>query len=103
MTNYVATIMDLVPNAKISYTGTAIDYDDINWMDEREKPTREACDERWVTLEVELINTRMERARSEAYQNEADPIFFSWQRGEDTEASWLAKVAEIRTRYPYTQ
>lgn len=38
--------------------------------------------------------------RRKDYQQEADPIFFKWQRGEATEAEWLAKIAEIRARYP---
>lgn len=38
--------------------------------------------------------------RRAAYAAEADPIFFKHQRGEATQAEWLAKVAEIRARYP---
>lgn len=38
--------------------------------------------------------------RRAAYTAEADPLFFKWQRGEATEAEWLAKVAEIKARYP---
>ena len=38
--------------------------------------------------------------RRAAYAAEADPIFFMQQRGEATQAEWLAKVAEIRARYP---
>lgn len=39
--------------------------------------------------------------RAAAYAAEADPLFFKAQRGEATEAEWLALVAEIKTRYPY--
>jgi len=38
--------------------------------------------------------------RRGAYQAEADPLFFKWQRGEGTEQAWLDKVAEIRERFP---
>ena len=38
--------------------------------------------------------------RRAAYAAEADPLFFMSQRGEATQAEWLAKVAEIRVRYP---
>ena len=41
------------------------------------------------------------QARRNAYLLEADPLFFGWQRGENTEQEWLDKVAEIRARYPY--
>jgi hypothetical protein len=39
--------------------------------------------------------------RAAAYTTEADPLFFKAQRGEATIEEWEAKVAEIRTRYPY--
>ena len=42
-----------------------------------------------------------EAARRAAYVFEADPLFFMSQRGEATEAEWLAKIAEIKDRYPY--
>jgi hypothetical protein len=41
-----------------------------------------------------------EALRKAAYQDEADPLFFKWQRGESTESAWLAKIAEIKARYP---
>ena len=41
-----------------------------------------------------------EALRRAAYQAEADPLFFKSQRGEATTEDWLAKVAEIKARYP---
>lgn len=38
--------------------------------------------------------------RRAAYESEADPLFFKSQRGEATVAEWLAKVEEIKTRFP---
>lgn len=42
----------------------------------------------------------MTAARAAAYRAESDPLFFKSQRGEATMDEWLAKVAEIRARYP---
>lgn len=42
-----------------------------------------------------------QRNRATAYTTEADPLFFKAQRGEATIEDWQAKVAEIRSRYPY--
>ena len=42
-----------------------------------------------------------QRNRASAYTAEADPLFFKAQRGEATIEEWQAKVAEIRSRYPY--
>ncbi len=43
---------------------------------------------------------QIEALRRAAYQAEADPLFFKSQRGEATQADWLAKVAEIKARFP---
>jgi hypothetical protein len=42
----------------------------------------------------------VEAKRRSAYENEADPIFFKYQRGEATQQEWLDKIAEIKARYP---
>jgi len=42
-----------------------------------------------------------EAKRAEAYNTEADPLFFKAQRGEATMDEWQAKVAEIKARFPY--
>ena len=38
--------------------------------------------------------------RRAAYAAEADPLFFMAARGEATQQQWLAKVAEIKARWP---
>jgi hypothetical protein len=38
--------------------------------------------------------------RKAAYQDEADPLYFKAQREEATMDEWLAKIAEIKARYP---
>lgn len=43
---------------------------------------------------------QVEAQRAEAYRTESDPLFFKVQRGEATMEQWLAKVAEIKVRYP---
>ena len=43
---------------------------------------------------------QQEAARQAAYPLEADPLFFKYQRGEATEAEWLAIIAEIKQRFP---
>ncbi|BAF89576.1 hypothetical protein AZC_3578 [Azorhizobium caulinodans ORS 571] len=47
-----------------------------------------------------LTDEEQRRLRQIAYQAEADPLFFEWQRGEATEEQYRAKLAEIRARYP---
>lgn len=54
-----------------------------------------------VASDTPQTRDEQEAARRAAYVFEADPIYFMSQRGEATEAEWLAKIAEIKDRYPY--
>ena len=51
--------------------------------------------------EQQLEQIRAQRA--DAYREEADPLFFKYQRGEGSEQDWLDKVQEIRERFPYPE
>ena len=52
-----------------------------------------------------VVPTQQEQSdlRAAAYRAEADPLFFMAQRGEVTMDEWLAKVAEIKARFPYPE
>ena len=52
-----------------------------------------------VEQHAQLMQARQGRAA--AFAAEADPMFFQVQRGEASQAEYDAKVAEIRSRYPY--
>ena len=55
-----------------------------------------------LVVEPETLDPDLQRSlRQEAFQREADPLYFQWQAGEGTEAAWLEKREEIRARYPY--
>lgn len=55
-------------------------------------------------VEPEPVTKEKQAAiRRDAYAQEADPIFFMVQRGEATMDEWLAKIAEIKARYPYPE
>jgi len=54
-----------------------------------------------VIVTQEQALAAAQRNRATAYTTEADPLFFKAQRGEATIEAWQAKVAEIRSRYPY--
>jgi precorrin-2 methylase len=57
----------------------------------------------WLAGAVARKNAEAERNRQAAYIAEADPLFFKAQRGEATMEEWQAKVAEIKTRFPYQE
>ena len=51
-------------------------------------------------IQPDATPDQIEALRRAAFQAEADPLFFKSQRGEATQAEWLAKVAEIKARFP---
>lgn len=51
-------------------------------------------------LNAEQITAAVTAARAAAYIAESDPLFFKAQRGEATNEEWLAKIAEIKARFP---
>jgi len=63
----------------------------------------QAVQEKYLAEQQAIPLTRQElrQRRALAYTTEADPLFFKAQRGEATIEEWQAKVAEIRSRYPY--
>lgn len=76
-------------------------YAGLIWLSKTTKPTENEINDAWPTVENQLNQSTIKNDRHNAYVAEADPLFFGWQRGENTEQSWLDKVAEIRARYPY--
>lgn len=51
--------------------------------------------------EIELYNFKQSELRKKDYTNEADTLFFDYQRGEIDKQVWLDKVQEIKSRYPF--
>ncbi|MGV0998278.1 MAG: hypothetical protein ACOYBQ_03005 [Fluviibacter sp.] len=51
-------------------------------------------------LTAEQIQAAVTAARAAAYIAESDPLFFKANRGEATMEEWLAKIAEIKARFP---
>lgn len=75
----------------------------LEWGGSDAAPTwQEVC----VCLEQikqEFAVKSVKKSRQNAYQSESDPLFFKWQRGEATKDEWLAKVDEIKGRFPYEE
>ena len=54
----------------------------------------------YETALAEYTSLLNKEARTNAYKQESDPIFFKWQRGEATQQEWLDKIADILQRFP---
>lgn len=76
--------------SKIEITATEV----VETQQYRKKTQQELDAEANQKYEQNKIN------RAAAYREESDPLFFKSQRGEATREEWLAKVQEIKQRYP---
>jgi hypothetical protein len=53
--------------------------------------------------ELPLTYEELQALRQSAYSAEADPIAMQMLRDEATKEEWLAKIDEIKARYPYPE
>ena len=44
---------------------------------------------------------QVQQSRRQAYIRDADPLFFGYQRGENTEQDWLDAVQAVKDAQPY--
>jgi hypothetical protein len=77
------------------------DYDGLEWLSDSPKPTEAELEALWPEVQYETAYAEVEQARSFAYRNTTDPIFFQYQRGDATEAEWLAAVQAVKDQHPY--
>lgn len=85
-----ALIVRLLDNAHIPPDPANTDFQEyLKWVDEGNEP-----------LEADPLPDNSDALRAAAYVSESDPLFFKAQRGEATMDQWLAKVQEIKNRYP---
>lgn len=90
--------------AKYSGTQWTMDgdeYDGLNWLDTSPKPTQAELDALWPQVQYENQYAAVEQARLVAYEQQSDPVFFKWQRGDATELEWREAVAKVKAENPY--
>ena len=101
MIDYAAVLTANYPTAEWTLNGDT--YDGLTWLSDTPKPSQADLDAAWPTVQYNQQRAEIENQRKAAYQQEADPLFFSYQRGEVTEQEWLDAVDSIRARYPYPE
>ena len=65
---------------------------------EPQKTEKEKFDDGLISKEE--YNALMNRQREAAYRQEADPLGMQAMRGDIDKSEWLAKIVEIKKRYP---
>ena len=101
MIDYPVVLAANYPDAEWQLDGDS--YDGLTWLSDTPKPTQAELDAAWPAVQYQQQRASIETQRKNAYREEADPLYFSYQRGEATEQEWLDAVESIRTRYPYPE
>ena len=79
------------------------DYAGLTWLSEGEPPTEADLEALWPEVQSEVAYEQVEQTRAQAYRESSDPIFFEYQRGDKTEAEWLAAVEAVKAAHPYPE
>jgi len=97
--DYSAVLIALYPGAQWSLNGDS--YDGLTWLENTPKPTQAELDAAWPQVQYQNECAVVEAARLSAYEQQSDPLFFKWQRGDGTELEWREAVAKVKAENPY--
>jgi hypothetical protein len=89
------------PGAEWALNGDS--YAGLTWLSEGDAPSQAELSAEWAQVEYEVAFEAVQKQRQAAYQAESDPVFFDFQRGDATEAEWLAAVEAVKAAHPYPQ
>jgi len=100
--------MDITLILSRRYAGTewalnGEDYAGLTWLSQGSAPTEKQLEALWPEVQYEVAHEQVEQARAQAYRETSDPIFFEYQRGDKTEAEWLAAVQAVKDAHPYPE
>jgi hypothetical protein len=98
-TDYAAVLTTKYPGSLWSIN--ANDYSTLDWQSNNAKPTQAELDALWPQVQYETQCAAVEAARLTAYEQQSDPLFFKWQRGDATELEWREAVAKVKAENPY--
>lgn len=77
------------------------DYSGLTWLSEGDPPTEKELKALWAEVQYAVAYEQVELARANAYRETSDALFFEYQRGDATEAEWLAAVEAVKVAHPY--
>lgn len=66
-------------------------------LTENQKAEREL----WASEAILDGFERVKNMRRQEYQRDADPLYFGWKRGENTEQDWLDAIQAVKDANPY--
>lgn len=99
MIDYAAILNHSYPGSEWVLNGDT--YDGLVWLSNTPQPTQAELDALWPQVQYDDQVATVEAARLKAYEQQSDPLYFKWQRGDATEAEWRAAVAKVKADNPY--
>ncbi len=99
MIDYSLILATKYPGTEWTLNGDT--YDGLVWLSDTPKPTQAELDALWPQVQYETQVAAVESARLTAYEQQSDPLFFKWQRGDATELEWREAVAKVKAENPY--
>lgn len=97
--DYPAILIAEYPSAQWTLDGD--EYDGLTWLSDTPKPSKTELDALWDEVRLASQRRKVEQVRQQAYALSADSLFFQYQRGDATEAEWLAAVQAVKDAHPY--
>lgn len=73
----------------------------ILWENEQPQPSLEEIEAASVQGAYDREYAQVQEIRRQAYMLAADPLFFGFQRGDNTEQEWLDAVQAVKDAHPY--
>jgi hypothetical protein len=78
-------------------------YEGLDWKREEPKPTEAELQAKLPDALRAQATDAARQARQSLFAEQADPLYFKWQRGEATKEEWEALVEQIRLDNPYPE
>jgi hypothetical protein len=98
----ISTVLTVrFPEASWSIDGDK--YEGLEWLCDLPKPSETELEALWPLVQHEVLCARVQAERQGAYIRDADPLFFGYQRGENTEQEWLDAVQAVKDAHPYPE
>lgn len=73
----------------------------LTWVSKGTPPSWQTLKDAEPQAEYEKAYSEVSTKRQMEYQKTSDPLFFGWQRGDNTEQEWLDAVQAVKDANPY--
>lgn len=95
---YIDAVLSLLPLAKF-FPSESGNYEDIIWVDDRQKPNKEVIEAEVIRLQNEWIKNEYQRLRAPEYPKVSDQLDALFHAGAFT-PEMTAIIQAVKNKYP---